>query len=213
MRPDPALADGVDVIDGGAKADRLHDRGRPSLKPVRRFTVTDVVPVHLANHLAAAVEGRHRREMLMLAVERADTGRPVQFVTGDDIEIAIDVADIDIQVHGRLRAIDEHRDSPRMRDPHHLLDRHDGAQNVRHLRDGDHLGTVGQQPLEFVDQEIAVFIHRRPFDDRALAFPQEMPGNDICVVLHDGEHDFIARPDPLAPEGLGDEVDPRSRPR
>ncbi len=143
----------------------------------------------------------------MLAIERADAGRSVQFVAGNDIKIAIDVADVDIQMNGGLCAVDERRNSPRMRDPNDFLDRHHGAKHVRHLRDRDHLGAVGQQLLEFVDQEIAVVIHRRPFDDRALAFPQKMPWNDVGVVLHDGEHDFVAGPDPLAPESLGNEVD------
>src|SRR6266700_6207340 len=133
MCPDPALADGIDVVDGSAKPDRLHDRGCSSLEPVRRLAVCDVIPMHLADHLAAAIEWRHGREVLVLAVKRADAGRSVQFMAGDDIEIAVDVADIDVHVDGRLRAVDKHRDSPRMRNPDHLLDWYHGAEHVRHL--------------------------------------------------------------------------------
>src|SRR6266545_4892837 len=112
MRPDPALADRIDIVDRGAKPDRLHDRRRASLKPVWRLAISDVIPLHLANHFAAAVEWRHGREVFALAVQRANAGRSVQLVTGDDKKVAIDVADVDIHMNGRLRAVDEHRNSP-----------------------------------------------------------------------------------------------------
>ena len=64
-----------------------------------------------------------------------------------------------------------------------------------------------KQLLELVDEEIALLVHRRPFDHRALALAQEMPGHDVGVVLHDREHDLVARLDALARERIGDEVD------
>jgi len=71
----------------------------------------------------------------------------------------------------------------------------------------DQPGAVGQQFFELVDQEIAFVIDRRPFDDGAMAFPEEMPGHDIGMVLHDREHDLVARLHMLTPERVGDEVD------
>ena len=41
----------------------------------------------------------------------------------------------------------------------------------------------------------------------ALALAQEMPRHDVGVVLHDREHDLVARLDALAAERIGDEVD------
>ena len=75
------------------------------------------------------------------------------------------------------------------------------------MRDRDDLRALGQQRLEFVEQEIAVVIDRRPFDHGALPLAQEMPGHDIGVMLHDREHDLVAGPDAVAPEGLRHEVD------
>ena len=75
------------------------------------------------------------------------------------------------------------------------------------MGDGDHLGARREQLLEFVDQEIAFVVDRRPFDHRALALAQEMPGHDVGVMLHDREHDLVARLDALAPERVGDQVD------
>jgi hypothetical protein len=49
--------------------------------------------------------------------------------------------------------------------------------------------------FEFVDQEIAFVVHVSPFDDGAMTFPEEMPGHDVGMVLHDREHDLVAVPD------------------
>ena len=43
MRPDPRLADRLDVVDGRAEPDRLHDRWRAGLEPVRRLAIGDAV--------------------------------------------------------------------------------------------------------------------------------------------------------------------------
>ena len=75
------------------------------------------------------------------------------------------------------------------------------------MGDGDQLGARRQQLLEFVDEEIALVVDRRPFDHRALALAQKMPRHDIGVVLHDREHDLVAGLDALAAERIGDEID------
>ena len=52
-----------------------------------------------------------------------------------------------------------------------------------------------EQLLERVEQEVAVVGDRRPFQHRALPLAQEVPGHDVGVVLHDGEHDLVALAD------------------
>ena len=61
--------------------------------------------------------------------------------------------------------------------------------------------------LELVHQEVAVVVDRRPLEHRALAFPQEVPRDDVGVVLHDRQDDLVALLQPLAAEGVGDQVD------
>jgi len=145
--------------------------------------------------------------MPVFAVEHADAGRSVQLVTGHDVEIAIDVADIDIHVYRRLRAVDQDWNPARMRQTDDLLDWHDAAQHVRHLGYRDQLRLRRQELLELANQEIAVIIDRRPSNHGALTLTQEVPGHDVGVVLHDREHDFVALADPFAPEGLRYEID------
>ena len=64
-----------------------------------------------------------------------------------------------------------------------------------------------QQLLEFIEQEIAVFVDRRPLDHRPLPLAQKMPGHDVGMVLHNGKHDLVARFDALTPERIGDQID------
>ena len=64
-----------------------------------------------------------------------------------------------------------------------------------------------EQLLEFVEEEIAVVVDRRPFDDGAAALAMEMPGHDIGMVLHDREHDLVALADHHAAEALRHEID------
>jgi hypothetical protein len=73
--------------------------------------------------------------------------------------------------------------------------------------DRHHLGARREQLLELVDEEVALVVDRRPFDHRALPLAQEMPRHDVGMVLHDREHDLVARLDALAAERIGDEVD------
>ena len=130
--------------------------------------------------------------MLVFGIEHADAGRAVELVTGKGVEVAVDIPDVDAQVNGGLAAVDQHRNAAGMGDLHHLLDRHDGAERIRHLRDRDQFCPRGQQLFEFVDQEVAFVIYRRPFDRGAMTLPKEMPRHDVGMMLHDREHDLVA---------------------
>src|ERR1700745_987450 len=111
MRPDARLADRADVIDRRAKPDRLHDRGRTGLELVRRIAVDHAILEHLADHLAAAIERRHRGKVLVFAIEDTDAAWPVELVPGEGIEVATDVLHVDLEMHRALCAVDENRDA------------------------------------------------------------------------------------------------------
>ena len=207
MRADARLADRIDVVDRRAEPDRLHDRRRAGLEPVRRLAIGDAILEHFADHLAAAVERRHRGELLVLAVEHADAGRPVELVAGEGIEIAADVLHVDVEMHRRL-APSTSTGMPRACAS--FTTSFTGT-TVPSTFDMCVIATIlvrgVEQLLELVDEEIAVVVDRRPFDHRALALAQEMPRHDVGVVLHDREHDLVAGLDALARERIGDEVD------
>ena len=89
----------------------------------------------------------------------------------------------------------------------HLLQRRDGAQHIRHMRDGDNLGARRQRPFKLLNREISLVIHAHPFQHRALALAVEMPGHDVGMVLHDGKHNLVTRANVEPPERVGHEVD------
>ena len=64
-----------------------------------------------------------------------------------------------------------------------------------------------QQLLEIVEQEVALVVDRRPFDHGALRSRQEMPGNDVGMVLHNGEDDLVARADRRCGRAGGDKIE------
>src|SRR6516225_6154547 len=115
VRPDARLADGVDVIDGRSEPDRLHDGRRAGLELVRRLTVDDAVLEHLPDHLAAAIERWHGREMLIAAVEHSNAARAIELVAGHGIEVATEVLHVDIDMNGGLRAVEQDRNPARVR--------------------------------------------------------------------------------------------------
>ncbi len=177
---------------------------------MRRIVVGDRVHGHVPNHLAAALEGRHAIEPLLLAVEDADARGAVELVAGHHEEVGVEIPHVHVEMHGGLRPVDEHRNAPSMRRRDDLLHRQDCAERVRHLRDGDHLGARREQRLEFLEQELAPVVHRRPFQDRALALAEIMPRHDVRVVLHDGEHDLVTLADAVRtahpPEAIRHEI-------
>src|SRR5262249_57578473 len=98
VRADARSADRIDIVDGGAKPDRLHDRRRAGLEFVRGLAVDDAVLEHLPDHLAAAVERRHGLEMLVLAVEHPDARRPVELAAAPPLPLPPPAPNLDTQL-------------------------------------------------------------------------------------------------------------------
>ena len=181
MRQDAVAADLAHVVERGAEPDRLDDRRRAGLEAVRRRVVGHALGRHDVDHLAATVEGRQGGQHIVLAVEHADAGRSVDLVTGEDVEIGVEVAHVDVEMHGALRPVDHDRDPACVGDADHLLDGRDRAEHVRHVRDGDDLGARRQRPLEILEREVALVVDSDPSQDRPLAFAVEVPGDDVGI--------------------------------
>lgn len=88
---------------------------------MRRVAIRHPILGILADHLAAAIIGAHRDQMIVLCVRHADAGRAVTLVAREDIKIAIDVLHVDGQMDRSLTAIDQHRDAPRVRELHNIF--------------------------------------------------------------------------------------------
>ncbi len=69
-------------------------------------------------------------EQRALAVEHADAGGPVNFVTAESVEVAVERLYIDGEMGHGLRAIDEDRDAAAVRDVNDLAKGIDRAERV-----------------------------------------------------------------------------------
>src|SRR5262245_6155751 len=105
MGADSGLPNRVNVINRRTEPNRLHDCGRARLEFVRRLAVSDAILEHLMNHFATTVERGHRRKMLVFAIESADAGWPVKLVASEYVEITVNVANVDVEVHRRLGSV------------------------------------------------------------------------------------------------------------
>ncbi len=145
--------------------------------------------------------------MLGLAIEYADAGGPVGLVAGEDKEVGIKGLHVDMAVNGALARIHQHGNALRVGEANDFVNRRHRAESVRHHGDGHHPGAGAEQLGILLQQEIAVIIDWRPLQHGSLALAVEMPGNDVGVMLEDGEHDFIALPDHQAAVALCHKVD------
>ena len=82
-----------------------------------------------------------------------------------------------------------------------------GAERVGDVGDGDHLGTRAEELLELVHDQFAGIVDRRNLDHRAATLGDELPRHDVRMMLHDGQHDLVARPELGPAPARGDQVD------
>ena len=70
---------------------------------------------------------------------------------------------------------------------------------LRHVRHRHDPRALGQQRIELVDQQLAAIVHRQHAQPGAALLADDLPGNDVRVMLHCGDDHFVAwlkrRPD------------------
>jgi hypothetical protein len=110
-------------------------------------------------------------------------------------------------VRRRLRAVDEHHRARRVRRADDLLDRVDRAERVRDVDHGDQLRPLREQAPELVHPQLAAIVDRHDPQPRPGLLADDLPGDDVRVVLHPRDEHLVARLQERAAPGLGDEVD------
>ena len=75
------------------------------------------------------------------------------------------------------------------------------------MPDRDHLGSIGDQGLQIIENQISII---GTWDDQqfsALLFAQHLPGNDVGMVLHRTDQHLIAAIHSISTDGSSDQVD------
>ena len=89
----------------------------------------------------------------------------------------------------------------------HLRDGVDRAKGVRDVSERDEPGLEAQQDLEDVESEQAVVRDGDELEVGVLLLDEELPRDEVGVMLHLGQDDDVAARDVLAAPRIGDEVD------
>ena len=110
---------------------------RACLELRRQTGVGGLLEGHPVDHATPALPGRHLLQQVPLAVEGTDAGRTKELVAREGVEVGIEGHHVDRHVLNRLGAVHEHPGADGMRHVRDLADRHDGAEDIGHLRHGD----------------------------------------------------------------------------
>lgn len=89
----------------------------------------------------------------------------------------------------------------------HIFDRIDRAKYITNVRHADNASTFGEEPFVFVEQQLAAVVYRDDAKLDTLAHLQQLPGDDVAVVLHGGDDDLVAFAEEGFAEAGGEQVD------
>ena len=202
-----------DVGDRRAQRDRLHDRQRPRFELGRRLRPSGMRLENPIDHVPAAHERVHLREQLFAAIKHADASRPEKLVAGQSQEVDLGRHDIRRQMRHGLRPIDQDQSPDLMRPSREFFDRVNRPEHVGHPRHRDQLRLASEELIEPIEIESAISSQRQPAK-RCPAFgTDELPRNDVRMMLHLRDEHFIAGLQELAAPGARHEVDRHRRPR
>ena len=126
---------------------------------------------------------------------------------GEREEIAVELLHIDGHMGDRLRAIDDHVRSSLMRRLGDPLDGVEHAEHVRDVHDGDDLGLRPDLRGDLFIRDDALVVRAQVDERGACGTAGLLPGDEVAVVLHDGDADLVARFEHGGCERLGRHIE------
>ena len=106
-----------------------------------------------------------------------------------------------------LRGVNEYLGADGMGGGGNSLNRVNRAQDVGNMRNRYQLCAFRQYLIEIVQLEQSPIGHLNESERRAGSFREQLPRQEVAVVLHHGEEDFIAATDIGAPPAIRDKID------
>ena len=197
----------VQIIDGRAEGDGPRDVGRSRLELVGEPVVGGLLEGDGADHVASPLVGRHRLEEPRLAVQHSNPGGSVELVAREGVEVAVEVPHVHLHVRHRLGAVEEDRGVPAVRQLDDSADGVDRAEGVGEVRHGDEPGPRPEELLVLLQQQLAPVVDGDDAKDGSLLLAQELPRDDVRVVLHRREDDLVSGLEGGPPVALRHEVD------
>ena len=161
---------------------------------------------HVADHLPAAEERRHGVEQLGPCPQAADAARAQHLVPGEAHEVGVPGRHVDRQVRHRLGRVDEDQRPRGVSGVDERPDVVDRAEHVRHRGDREQAGAV-EEAVEVGEVEAVVVGQRDPAQLDAALGREDVPRDDVRVVLHVGDDDRVTGAQVRPRPAVGDEVD------
>ena len=185
---------------------------RSGLKLERQFVESRLFKRHGSNHLPSSLVRRQLVQPFFLAIQDTDTGRTVNLMTGEHIELGIQILHIHFQMGNGLRSVDQYRNLVIMGFFSDLLYRIDRTEHIRHMCNRDKFCPFRKKTTERIHAQLAFFIHRNHFQRDPFTGSLYLPGNDIGMVFHHRNDHFVAGRHTFVGKAGSNQVDRLCRP-
>jgi hypothetical protein len=213
VRPHLLHPERAQPVDRRAEPDRLGDLRGTRLELPGQIGPGRLIRGNGADHVTAADERRHLLEQCPAAVKDADPCRAVGLVAGPGVEVGVDRRQVHRHLWDRLGSVDQHHGAHRVGTPDYLGDRVNGPDHVRDVHERDQLRLACEKRVERLEVDVPVVQDRYVGELRIAVLAEDLPGNDVRVVLHLGEHHQVVTRDVHPAPGVRDEVDRGGRVR
>lgn len=114
-------------------------------------------------------------------------------VAGEDSEVHVQLFDVQGHVRRGLAGVHDHQGIGSAGQGHQFTDRIDGSEDVGGVREGQHPGTAPDDSCSLLEAEPAGIVDGQVAERRTGAERQFLPRDEVGVVLHFGDHYFVAR--------------------
>ena len=125
---------------------------------------------------------------------------------GEGEEVDAEVANVHLDMGDGLRAVDDHIGTHLVGAGRNGLDVVHDTQDVGDLRARDDLCLGADLALDLLGRDGVVVIHAQIDEVGARGTADLLPGDEVGVVLHDGDHDLVARFEDGGAQRAGQEV-------
>ena len=184
-------AHGLHIVDGGVEPRRAGGVDGAGLKLVGQLREHRALPADGLDHFAAGEERGHLLQQGALSVQHADAHGAVDLVAGEGQEIRVQRLHVHGDVGRALGAVHHQHRAVLMGHVRQLADGVDAADDVGDVGHGHQLRPVGDEGLGLVQVQAAVRLAVQEFQGRAGLAAHHLPGQQVAVMLQNGDHHLV----------------------
>ena len=186
----------IQVIHGRMQSDNTGNIRCPGFETMWRGFPCAFLEIYVQDHFTAAVIRRHAREYFLTAIQNSNARGTAHFVPGKNHEVATEFLHVEWPMPRALGGIHQSRDTGFARASAEFRYGIYRAQRIRDVSEGEELHVPGQPFVQMTHvQQTDIAGNGEKQELGTCTLGQQLPGNNVAVMLHLGEQDFIARLD------------------